>query len=199
MLQARDLAIKWATESEMSGNIATAARRRRAWRLGIALMVSLIFIGLADWYWHEATTASSDTRETQSHSPAITTETADYRMPSEAVAAPDVSSRSVFPMGAEAISGAEIVAALSDHTALLPGGFVEYYAPDGKLHGMAEEKHYGGSWMVRNGTFCTMLEGGDANVCSPVEREGATLYWSLDGEHEASPVSTLPGNPRNLQ
>ena len=90
------------------------------------------------------------------------------------------------------------MAALSDHTALLPGGFVEYYAPDGKLHGLAEEKHYGGSWEVRDGTFCTLLQDSDASICSPVERKGTTLYWSMDGEEEASPVSTIPGNPKNL-
>lgn len=90
------------------------------------------------------------------------------------------------------------MAALSDHTAMLPGGFVEYYAPDGKLHGLAEEKHYGGSWEVRNGTFCTLLQDSDASICSPVERKGATLYWSMDGEEQASPVSTIPGNPRGL-
>src|SRR5262245_20203334 len=39
--------------------------------------------------------------------------------------------RMEFPAGATPISGPEIVAALSDHTAMLPGGFVEYYAPDG--------------------------------------------------------------------
>ncbi len=107
--------------------------------------------------------------------------------------------RTAFPPGASLISGPEILAALSDHTALLPGGFVEYYAPDGKLYGVAEEKHYGGSWQVRDGDFCTLLEGSSDDVCSPVEREGDTLYWSMDGEREASPVTTIPGNPRGLR
>jgi hypothetical protein len=106
--------------------------------------------------------------------------------------------RTGFPAGATPISGPEIIAALSDHTAMLPGGFVEYYAPDGKLHGLTEGKHYGGRWEVRNGVFCTLLEGSDDDVCSPVEREGNTLYWSVDGEAEASPVSVLAGNPEGL-
>jgi hypothetical protein len=102
------------------------------------------------------------------------------------------------PAGATAISGDEITAALSDHTAVMPGGFVEYYAPDGTLHGMVEEKRYGGTWEVRNGAFCTLLEGSDGDVCSPVERAGKILYWSMDGEQEVSPVIMMKGNPRNL-
>ncbi len=103
-----------------------------------------------------------------------------------------------FPSGATPISGPEIVAALSGHTAMLPGGFVEYYAPDGTLHGLAEGKHYGGHWEVRNGDFCTLLQDSDSDVCSPVERRGDTLYWSVDGEPEASPVTIVAGNPQGL-
>jgi len=103
-----------------------------------------------------------------------------------------------FPSGATPISGSEIIAALSGHTAMLPGGFVEYYAPDGSLHGLAEGKHYSGHWEVRNGDFCTLLQDSDADVCSPVERRGDTLYWSVDGEPEASPVTIVAGNPQGL-
>ena len=103
-----------------------------------------------------------------------------------------------FPSGATPISSSEIVAALSDHTAMLPGGFVEYYAPDGTLHGLAEGKHYSGNWEVRNGDFCTLLQDSDADVCSPVERRGDTLYWSVDGEPQASPVTIVAGNPQGL-
>ena len=103
-----------------------------------------------------------------------------------------------FPSGATPISGPEIVAALSDHTAMLPGGFVEYYAPDGTVHGLAEGKHYGGHWEVKNGNFCTLLQDSDSDVCSPVERQGSTLYWSVDGEPEASPVTIVAGNPQGL-
>ena len=103
-----------------------------------------------------------------------------------------------FPSGATPISGSEIVAALSDHTAMLPGGFVEYYAPDGTLHGLAEGKHYSGHWEVRNGNFCTLLQDSDADICSPVERQGNTLYWSVDGEPQASPVTIVAGNPQGL-
>jgi hypothetical protein len=106
--------------------------------------------------------------------------------------------RMEFPSGATPISGTEIVAALSGHTAMLPGGFVEYYAPDGSLHGLAEGKHYGGHWEVRNGDFCTLLQDSDSDVCSPVERQGSTLYWSVDGEPQASPVTIVAGNPQGL-
>ena len=106
--------------------------------------------------------------------------------------------RMEFPAGATPISGPEIVAALSDHTAMLPGGFVEYYAPDGTVHGLAEGKHYGGRWEVKNGNFCTLLQDSDSDVCSPVERQGNTLYWSVDGEPQASPVTIVAGNPDGL-
>lgn len=106
--------------------------------------------------------------------------------------------RMEFPPGATPISGAEIVAALSDHTAMLPGGFVEYYAPDGTVHGLAEGKHYGGHWAVRDGNFCTLLQDSDSDVCSPVEKRGDTLYWSVDGEPQASPVTIVAGNPEGL-
>jgi hypothetical protein len=96
------------------------------------------------------------------------------------------------------VSGYEIKATLSDHTALLPGGFAEYYAPDGRLHGMSDGQPYEGTWEVRGDTFCTALDG-DPAVCSQVGRDGDTLYWSLDGEKKISKVSTiLAGNPKNL-
>jgi hypothetical protein len=96
------------------------------------------------------------------------------------------------------ITGDEIKAALTDHTALLPGGFVEYYAPDGKLHGWSDGQPYEGTWEVRNDTFCTALDG-DPAICSQVGRDGDSLFWSLDGERKISRVaSILPGNPRNL-
>jgi hypothetical protein len=178
-------------ESRMIRTNAVATNRRGTWRIGAMLVTSVIVVALAGWYWRTIRIGAQDT---QSTAPAMTAKPADYRVPGL-----EISGRNIFPPGAAAISGPDIVAALSDHTALLPGGFVEYYAPDGKLHGMAEEKHYGGSWEVRDGDFCTKLEGGDTSVCSPVEREGSTLYWSLDGEQEASPVRTMPGNPDNLR
>jgi len=167
-----------------------ASRGRPAWPLGLGLAAMVTAAAWAGWYW-------------RGHSQAVTeTQPAPAGMAAMAVSYPapgkEPAVRTEFPTGAAVLSGAEIVAALSDHTAVLPGGFVEYYAPDGTLHGLAEEKHYGGSWEVRNGAFCTLLQGSDESVCSLVERKGGTLYWSLDGEKEASPVSTMPGNPRNL-
>ena len=162
-----------------------------AGRIGVVLAVSLAVVAVAGWHWRTTPAGQPDTQSAS----AVTAEPVSYPAPGKE---PTASSRTEFPVGAAPISGPEIVAALSDHTALLAGGFVEYYAPDGKLHGLAEEKHYTGSWEVRGGDFCTLLEGSDARICSPVEREGNTLYWSMDGEEEASPVSTIPGNPRGL-
>jgi hypothetical protein len=97
-----------------------------------------------------------------------------------------------------AMSGDEITAAIKDHTALLPGGFAEYYAPDGSLHGMSDGQPYEGKWEVRNDMFCTALSD-DPAVCSQMSHDGETLYWSLDGEKKISRVNrVLPGNPRNL-
>ncbi|MDB5392664.1 MAG: hypothetical protein JWM91_170 [Rhodospirillales bacterium] len=107
-----------------------------------------------------------------------------------------LSACAVHPMP---VSGPEISATLADHTAMLPGGFMEYYAPDGKLHGISDGQPYEGTWEVRNDMFCTALDG-DPAVCSQVGRDGDTLYWSLDGEKKISRVSTiLRGNPKNLK
>ncbi len=163
----------------------------RARQVGLGLVVMVIAVAAAGWYWRAQSQGEQDAQP----APAVAVaKPVSYPAPGD-----EPSARTDFPTGAAALSGAEIVAALSDHTALLSGGFVEYYAPDGSLHGEAEEKHYSGSWEVRDGTFCTLLEGSDTNICSPVEREGSTLYWSMDGEKEASPVRTLPGNPEHLR
>lgn len=96
------------------------------------------------------------------------------------------------------MSDTEITAAIKDHTAFLPGGFVEYYAPDGSLHGISDGQPYEGKWEVKNDMFCTALSD-DPAVCSQMAHDGDTLYWSLDGEKKISRVSkVLPGNPRNL-
>lgn len=174
----------------MTGTKADSASGRGTQLIGVALAVSVALVAVAGWYLR---TTGPGAQEAQSAPSAMTAKPVSYPAPGK-----EPMARTEFPAGAAPISGPEIVAALSDHTAVLPGGFVEYYAPDGKLHGMAEEKHYGGSWEVRNGTFCTLLQDSDASICSPVERKGNTLYWSMDGEEEASPVSTIPGNPRGL-
>jgi hypothetical protein len=160
-------------------------------RIAITLAVPLTLAAAAGWYWHMT---QAGAQEAQSAPPAVAAKPVSYPAPGK-----EPTARTEFPPGAAPISGPEIVAALSNHTAVLPGGFVEYYAPDGKLHGMAEEKHYGGSWEVRGGDFCTLLQDSDASICSPVERKGDTLYWSVDGEDQASAVSTMPGNPDGLK
>lgn len=167
---------------------AAAAGRHGSRRAVIALAAALIVGAVAAaWYWQAEPIPA----------PAV-------EQAPQAAAAPgkepeaQPSTKTDFPAGAAAISGPEIVAALSDHTALLPGGFVEYYAPDGTIHGVTQDKHYGGSWTVKQGDFCTLLQDSNDSICSPVERRGTTLYWSMDGEEEASPVIVVPGNPRHL-
>jgi hypothetical protein len=96
------------------------------------------------------------------------------------------------------LSGDEIKAILVDHTAILPGGFVEYYAPDGKLHGWSDGQPYEGSWEIKGDLFCNVLDT-DSKVCSQVGRDGDTLYWSPDGDKTISRIrAILPGNPRKL-
>ncbi len=164
------------------------ADRRKSPATAIVLAAVVIVAGVTGWYWHTTHAVAQDAAATN-----LAVQPVSYPAPGK-----DPQAKTEFPTGAAPISGPEIVAALSDHTALLPGGFVEYYAPDGKIHGLAEEKHYGGSWEVRNGDFCTLLQGSTDSICSPVERKDNTLYWSMDGDPEASAVATIPGNPRNL-
>jgi len=96
------------------------------------------------------------------------------------------------------LSGNEIRVALGGHTATLPGGFVEYYAPDGTVHGISEGQPYQGLWTIDRDRFCTALSG-DPPVCSPVARNGTALMWSIDGERRLSRVDRIePGNPRGL-
>ena len=81
---------------------------------------------------------------------------------------------------------------------MLPGGFVEYYAPDGSVHGVSDGQSYQGSWSIEGDAFCTALSG-DPPICSRVSRSGKGLMWSVDGEKKPSRVDTiLPGNPRGL-
>src|SRR5579885_2564372 len=69
------------------------------------------------------------------------------------------------------LTGPEIRAAFSDHTAMLPGGFVEYYAPDGTVRGWSDGQPYTGVWDVKQDSFCTALSG-DPPICSRVARAG---------------------------
>jgi hypothetical protein len=164
------------------------AERRGGRTIGVVIIAVVAVAGAIGVYWHNTRAVAQDAAATN-----LTVQPVSYPVPGK-----DPQARTEFPAGATPVTGPDIVAALSDHTALLPGGFVEYYAPDGTIHGLAEEKHYGGSWEVRNGDFCTLLQGSTDSVCSPVERKDNTLYWSMDGDPEASPVSTIPGNPKNL-
>ena len=100
--------------------------------------------------------------------------------------------------GPDWLSGTEIRAALADHTATLPGGFIEYYAPDGGVHGWSDGQPYQGTWTIEQDMFCTAL-GGDPPICSRVTRRGSGLMWSVDGEKRPSRVdSIVAGNPRGL-
>ena len=97
------------------------------------------------------------------------------------------------------ISGPEIAALVADHTAVMPDGSFEYYAPDGKLLGSSGGQGYIGSWGVKNNLFCTLLDN-DVQVCSEVSRDEKGVYWSPDGEKKLSRIAELlPGNPKNLK
>src|ERR1700741_4670999 len=151
-------------ESRMTGTETDAVTRRVPWRAGVTLAASLALLTLPGW--RPALAGMPDPPEARPAPLVMAAEPASYPAPGK-----EPMAKTEFPSGASPISGPEIVAALSDHTAMLPGGFVEYYAPDGQHDGLTEGKHYGGSWEVRGGDFCTLLEGSDASVCSPVERK----------------------------
>jgi len=97
------------------------------------------------------------------------------------------------------ISGAEIAGLISDHTAVMPDGSFEYYAPDGKLLGSSGGQGYQGSWEIKNNLFCTLLDR-DSLVCSEVSRDDKGVYWSPDGEKKLTRIAELlPGNAKNLK
>jgi len=109
---------------------------------------------------------------------------------------PDVIVTGVAP---HPMSGVEIAALISDHTAVMPDGSFEYYAPDGKLLGSSGGQGYQGSWGVRNNLFCTLLDN-DVRVCSEVSRDEKGVYWSPDGEKKLTRIAELlPGNAKNLK
>ena len=96
------------------------------------------------------------------------------------------------------LSGPEITAELADHTAYLPGGFVEYYAPGGAVHGLSDGQPYSGTGRIDRDAFCTALSG-DPPICSRVARAGTALMWSPDGDKAPSRIDKiLPGNPEHL-
>ncbi len=165
-----------------------ATRRMRVW-----IVVALIVAGSAYAYWRASLSGAADAPVTRAAAPPALAKSGSYPMTGKQSLA-----KTDFPTGATPMSSAEIVASLSDHTALLPGGFVEYYAPDGTLRGLAGDKRYSGGWQVREGAFCTLLQDSDTTLCSPVARVSGTLYWSMDGDRQANAVITVPGNPRNL-
>ena len=93
----------------------------------------------------------------------------------------------------------EIVALIADHTAVMPDGSFEYYAPDGRLLGSSGGQGYQGTWEVKDNLFCTLLDN-DIRVCSEVGRDDKGVYWSPDGEKKISRISELmPGNPKELK
>jgi hypothetical protein len=97
------------------------------------------------------------------------------------------------------ISGPEIAALIADHTAAMPDGSFEYYAPGGKLFGTSGGQGYQGTWDVSNNLFCTVLDR-DSRVCSEVGRDAKGVFWSPDGEKKISRISELlPGNPKDLK
>ena len=97
------------------------------------------------------------------------------------------------------ISGSEIVALVADHTAVMPDGSFEYYAPNGRLLGSSGGQGYQGTWQVKDNLFCTLLDN-DITVCSEVSRDEKGVYWSPDGEKKVSRIAELlPGNAKDLK
>ena len=97
------------------------------------------------------------------------------------------------------MSSAEIAAVISDHTAVMPDGSFEYYAPDGRLLGSSGGQGYVGSWGIKNNLFCTLLDN-DVQVCSEMSRDEKGVSWSPDGEKKLSRIAELlPGNAKNLK
>jgi len=77
------------------------------------------------------------------------------------------------------------------------GGFVEYYARrQAPRHG--EEKHYGGSWEVRGGDFCTRSQDSDGPASARRSSARAIRFTERDGEEQAA-RSARCRNPQGLK
>ncbi len=97
------------------------------------------------------------------------------------------------------LTGAEIMVAISDHTAVMPDGSYEYYAADGTLYGSSDNQPYQGAWGIKDNLFCTLLDN-EIRVCSEVGRDAKGVFWSPDGEKKITRIAELlPGNPKNLK
>jgi hypothetical protein len=72
---------------------------------------------------------------------------------------------------------------------LASGGFVEFYADDGKIHG----PDYTGEWSLRGNQMCFAYDGNPAS-CWAVRLNGRELVWVGTGGDEGT-GTILPGNP----
>jgi len=82
------------------------------------------------------------------------------------------------------------------------GGYAEYYAPDGVIHGQSDKRGaYKGSWWLRKQDNLMCFKYGDGPFdagCTRLSLSGDKVEFVLmDGTVEGS-ATLLPGNPRKL-
>jgi hypothetical protein len=82
------------------------------------------------------------------------------------------------------------------------GGYAEYYAPDGVIHGRSEKRGaYKGSWWLRKEDNLMCFKYGDGPFdagCTRLALTGGKVDFVLmDGTVEGS-ATLLTGNPKNL-
>ncbi|MFN4131127.1 MAG: hypothetical protein ACK4GC_15125 [Paracoccaceae bacterium] len=71
------------------------------------------------------------------------------------------------------------------------GGFTEYYAPDGAIHG----PDYRGEWTINGNRMCFGYDGNPAS-CWAVRVNGRNVVWVGTGGDEGT-GTILSGNPNN--
>jgi hypothetical protein len=99
-----------------------------------------------------------------------------------------------LPVFAQELASADkIMGAIAGNTVrgsmLASGGFVEFYANDGKIHG----PDYTGEWSLQGNQMCFAYDGNPAS-CWAVRLNGRELVWVGSGGDEGT-GTILPGNP----
>ena len=94
----------------------------------------------------------------------------------------------------DAASGEAIRAAIAGNTIrgamAASGGFEEFYAPDGRIHG----PDYTGEWSVQGDRMCFAYDGNPAS-CWMVRITGAQVVWVGSGGDEGT-GTIFSGNPK---
>lgn len=101
-----------------------------------------------------------------------------------------------LPVSAQELASSDTIrAAIVGNTVrgsmVASGGFTEYYAPDGAIHG----PDYSGEWSIDGNRMCFGYDGDPAS-CWGVRINGREVVW-VGARGEEGTGTILPGNPNN--